>query len=47
MRLSEGPSQALSLLPEGLSVACGSLYLVGEVRAMLLGQAGEDWERWQ
>ncbi|GGR21826.1 folyl-polyglutamate synthetase [Deinococcus ruber] len=47
VRLSDGPSQALSLLPEGLSVACGSLYLVGEVRALLLGEAGENWERWQ
>ena len=41
------PSEALLLLPPGLSVVCGSLYLVGEVRPLLLGELGEERERWQ
>ncbi len=46
-QLAATPAEALSLLPPGLSVACGSLYLLGELRPLLLGEAGEDWERWQ
>ncbi len=47
VRLAATPAEALALLPPGLSVACGSLYLIGELRPLLLGQAGEGWERWQ
>lgn len=47
VRSAGTPAQALALLPGGLSVACGSLYLVGELRPLLLGEVGEDWERWQ
>lgn len=46
-RIAETPAGALALLPPGLSVVCGSLYLVGEVRPLLLGEAGEVRERWQ
>ncbi|WP_104991526.1 folylpolyglutamate synthase/dihydrofolate synthase family protein [Deinococcus sp. NW-56] len=47
-RLADSPRQALALLPEGeTAVVCGSLYLVGEVRPLLLGEAPEDRERWQ
>ena len=47
VQVAASPAHALALLPDGLSVACGSLYLVGELRPLLLGEAGEDWERWQ
>ena len=47
VRVAGTPAEALALLPDGLSVACGSLYLIGELRPLLLGEAGEDWERWQ
>ena len=38
VRVAPTPAEALGLLPLGLSVVCGSLYLVGEVRPLLLGQ---------
>ena len=42
------PAEALALLPAaGLSVICGSLYLIGEVRPLLLGEQPEGRERWQ
>lgn len=47
LRLSASPAEALALLPPGLAVVCGSLYLIGEVRPLLLGEAGEARERWQ
>lgn len=46
-RLAASPREALALLPPGLSVVAGSLYLVGEVRPLLLGDAPEARERWQ
>ncbi|WP_045235329.1 bifunctional folylpolyglutamate synthase/dihydrofolate synthase [Deinococcus pimensis] len=46
-RVAATPGEALSLLPEGLSVVAGSLYLVGEVRPLLLGERAEGRERWQ
>ena len=46
--LAATPAEALALLPPGgLSVVCGSLYLVGEVRPLLLGEQAEERERWQ
>ena len=33
--------------PDGLILVAGSLYLVGEVRPILLGAGGEGLERWQ
>ncbi|WP_407569656.1 bifunctional folylpolyglutamate synthase/dihydrofolate synthase [Deinococcus altitudinis] len=48
VRLAATPAEALALLPAGgLSVVCGSLYLVGEVRPLLLGERPETRERWQ
>ncbi|BDP40115.1 folyl-polyglutamate synthetase [Deinococcus aetherius] len=48
VHLADSPAAALDLLPPGgLAVVCGSLYLIGEVRPLLLGEAGEGWERWQ
>ncbi len=47
VRLSSSPAEALGLLPAGLALACGSLYLVGELRPLLLGQAAPQAERWQ
>jgi dihydrofolate synthase/folylpolyglutamate synthase len=46
--LTETPREALEALPPGAqALACGSLYLVGELRPLLLGEAGEERERWQ
>lgn len=46
--LADSPAAALDRLsPGGLAVVCGSLYLIGEVRPLLLGQVGENRERWQ
>ncbi len=46
--LAATPAEALALLPAGgLSVVCGSLYLVGELRPLLLGEQAEGRERWQ
>lgn len=47
LRLSDSPAGALALLPPGPGVVCGSLYLIGEVRPILTGEAAEEWERWQ
>lgn len=48
VRLADSPQEALALLPEGGTAAvCGSLYLIGEVRPLLLGEVPEHRERWQ
>lgn len=47
LRLTGSPAEALALLPPGLAVVCGSLYLIGEVRPLLLGEGEEGRERWQ
>ena len=47
VRIAQTPAEALDMLPPGLGVACGSLYLIGELRPLLLGEAGEGRERWQ
>ncbi|WP_040383220.1 bifunctional folylpolyglutamate synthase/dihydrofolate synthase [Deinococcus apachensis] len=48
VRFAETPAAALDLLPAGgRSVVCGSLYLIGELRPLLLGEVGEGRERWQ
>lgn len=48
VRLADSPAAALDLLPaRGLSVVCGSLYLIGEIRPLLLGEVVEGRERWQ
>lgn len=48
VRLADSPQEALALLPEGHTAAvCGSLYLIGEVRPLLLGEVPENRERWQ
>ena len=48
--LTDSPAEALDVLAAlnaPLALACGSLYLIGELRPLLLGTAGEDRERWQ
>lgn len=46
--ITQTPQEALqSVVREPLSVACGSLYLIGELRSLILGETGETWERWQ
>ncbi|MBB5378899.1 dihydrofolate synthase/folylpolyglutamate synthase [Deinococcus metalli] len=48
--VTDSPEQALDALAgldAPLALVCGSLYLLGEVRPLLLGVAGEDRERWQ
>ncbi|OLV19004.1 bifunctional folylpolyglutamate synthase/dihydrofolate synthase [Deinococcus marmoris] len=48
--LTDSPREALTVLAAlkaPLALACGSLYLIGELRPLLLGTAGEDRERWQ
>lgn len=48
LRLTGSPQEALAALaPGALALACGSLYLVGELRPLLLGEAGEGRERHQ
>ncbi|WP_051935445.1 folylpolyglutamate synthase/dihydrofolate synthase family protein [Deinococcus sp. YIM 77859] len=48
VRLTDTPASALELLPPGgIALVCGSLYLIGEVRPLLLGETGERRERWQ
>ncbi|WP_371827171.1 folylpolyglutamate synthase/dihydrofolate synthase family protein [Deinococcus sp. QL22] len=50
IHLTHSPADALALLhglAGPLAVVCGSLYLIGEVRPLLLGGAGEERERWQ
>lgn len=42
------PAKALEAVQhETLSVACGSLYLLGELRPLVLREQPEPWERWQ
>ncbi|WP_291425364.1 Mur ligase family protein [Deinococcus sp.] len=46
--LAPTPQEALAQVQaEALAVACGSLYLIGELRPLLLRQAAETRERWQ
>ena len=50
--LTYAPEEAVTLavertLPGEVILVAGSLYLVGEVRPLLLGQGSEPWERWQ
>ncbi|GGO35149.1 bifunctional folylpolyglutamate synthase/dihydrofolate synthase [Deinococcus humi] len=48
--LTASPQQALDALSTfnaPLALACGSLYLIGELRPLLLGTTSEDRERWQ
>ncbi|MDV6376085.1 bifunctional folylpolyglutamate synthase/dihydrofolate synthase [Deinococcus arenicola] len=48
--LTDSPEEALNVLDAlhaPLALVCGSLYLIGEVRPLLLGTAGEKRERWQ
>lgn len=47
VQVAATPQEALDLLPDGRSLVAGSLYLIGEVRPYLLGEALEDRERWQ
>ncbi|WP_394649637.1 bifunctional folylpolyglutamate synthase/dihydrofolate synthase [uncultured Deinococcus sp.] len=48
LTLTRTPEEALGALPPGAqALACGSLYLVGELRPLLLGEVGEARERWQ
>ena len=47
VQVASTPAEALSLLPEGLSLVAGSLYLLGEIRPIILGEKTEDRERWQ
>lgn len=48
VQVADTPAEALALLPaDGLSVVCGSLYLVGETRPLLTGEQSEGRERWQ
>nr|WP_221277202.1 folylpolyglutamate synthase/dihydrofolate synthase family protein [Deinobacterium chartae] len=46
-RVVPTPQAALEALPPGRAVAAGSLYLIGELRPLLLGEADEGRERWQ
>ncbi|WP_309571753.1 folylpolyglutamate synthase/dihydrofolate synthase family protein [Deinococcus sp.] len=43
----EGALDALAALDASLSLVCGSLYVIGEVRPLLRGEVGENRERWQ
>ncbi len=46
--LAPTPQEALAQVRgEALAVACGSLYLIGELRPLLLREAAETRERWQ
>lgn len=47
--LTDTPAQALAALhpAEDLVLVCGSLYLLGEVRPLLVGEQPETHERWQ
>jgi dihydrofolate synthase / folylpolyglutamate synthase len=48
VQLARAPEAALAMLPErGLSLVCGSLYLIGEIRPLLTGEQNEGRERWQ
>lgn len=39
--------EALAALDSPLALVCGSLYVIGEVRPLVLDEAGETRERWQ
>jgi dihydrofolate synthase/folylpolyglutamate synthase len=50
--VAASPAEALACAlkrsaPGETLLVAGSLYLVGELRPLLLGQPGERWERWQ
>ena len=48
--VTDSPAAALAVLAARhapLALVCGSLYLLGEVRPLLLGEAGASHERWQ
>ena len=48
--VTDSPAAALAVLAARhapLALVCGSLYLLGEVRPLLLGEAGASRERWQ
>jgi dihydrofolate synthase/folylpolyglutamate synthase len=50
--LTRSPAEALAQAlcctePGDTLLAAGSLYLIGELRPLLLGVPGEGWERWQ
>lgn len=46
--VTDTPAEALAAVhSEARGVACGSLYLIGELRPLLLSQQPERWERWQ
>ncbi|MFN4252043.1 bifunctional folylpolyglutamate synthase/dihydrofolate synthase [Deinococcus sp.] len=48
--VTDSPEAALAVLAARhapLALVCGSLYLLGEVRPLLLGEAGGGRERWQ
>lgn len=50
VHITDSPAEALALLnslQEPLAVVCGSLYLIGEVRPLLLNSVSEGRERWQ
>ncbi|PYE48671.1 bifunctional folylpolyglutamate synthase/dihydrofolate synthase [Deinococcus yavapaiensis] len=50
VKVASTPAEALARLPDvpdGLAVVAGSLYLLGEVRPLVLGESGEARERWQ
>ncbi|MCD0167255.1 bifunctional folylpolyglutamate synthase/dihydrofolate synthase, partial [Deinococcus sp. 12RED42] len=48
--VTDSPAAALAVLAARhapLALVCGSLYLLGEVRPLLLGEAAGGRERWQ
>jgi dihydrofolate synthase / folylpolyglutamate synthase len=48
--VTDSPAAALAALADRaapLALVCGSLYLLGEVRPLLLGEAAGHRERWQ
>lgn len=46
--MADTPAKALrAVQDEALSIACGSLYLLGELRPLVLREQPESWERWQ
>ncbi|MHA0035722.1 bifunctional folylpolyglutamate synthase/dihydrofolate synthase [Deinococcus sp. PESE-13] len=49
LELTQTPAEALAALRpnDDLVLACGSLYLLGELRPRLLGEQSEGHERWQ
>ncbi|WP_338107133.1 hypothetical protein [Deinococcus radiodurans] len=47
--MTQTPAEALAVLrsDDDLVLICGSLYLLGELRPLLLGEQSEGHERWQ